>query len=133
VLNARQGAANRRSYADAAGSIKRLACVISALAVALACAAAPAAAVPVRECGNYGYLDSRGMVGWTRGQVDGAGIFNVTSRNVPCSTARRFVLRYRDTDTYFPTWRCRESNDYEFSDVRCAASRGRVIHWQTGA
>jgi hypothetical protein len=71
---------------------------------------------------------------WTYRQVSGATpAYNLTTRNVGCGTARRFALRYRGTDTYFPAWRCRESNDYEFSDVRCTASRGRVIHWQAGS
>lgn len=65
--------------------------------------------------------------------IDGAGIYNLTTRRVLCRTARRFARRYRGTDSYYPTWRCREVNDYEFSDVRCTASRGRVIHWQAGA
>jgi hypothetical protein len=91
------------------------------------------AAAPLRECGNYGYIESTGTVGWTSRPISGAGTFNVTTRNVTCATARRFVLRYRGTDSYFPTWRCRETNDYEFSDVRCTSSRGRVIHWQAGA
>jgi hypothetical protein len=96
-------------------------------------AAATASAAPVRECGNWGYIESAAKTGWTNGQISGAGIFNVTTRNVGCSTARRFVRRYRGTDSYYPAWRCRETNDYEFSDVRCTAANGRVIHWQTGA
>jgi hypothetical protein len=65
--------------------------------------------------------------------VSGAGIYNVTTRKVPCSVTRPFVRRYRGTDSYYPRWRCRETNDYEYSDVRCTASGGRVIHWQSGA
>ena len=100
--------------------------------IVVAALAVPASAAPIVECGNYGATSS-GRVGWTYGEIEGAGIYNVTTRNVGCSTARRFVRRYRGTDTYYPTWRCREVNDYEFSDIRCTASRGRVIHWQTGA
>jgi hypothetical protein len=116
--------------------LRRAPAAAALLAVHLASGSAtsPAsAAAPVRGCGNYGHIDSIGTVGWTSRPISGAGTFNVTTRNVACSTARRFVLRYRGTDTYFPTWRCRETNDYEFSDVRCTASRGRVIHWQAGA
>jgi len=108
------------------------AAVACAATVALA-AAAHAAAAPIKHCGNYGYRESTGRVGWGMSEVSGAGIFNVTTRKVGCKTARRFVRRYRGTDTYFPKWRCRETNEYESSDVRCVASRGRVIHWQSGA
>ncbi len=107
---------------------------IAALVLAIPATSASAAA-PIRECGNYGWPE--GYEGsepiWTYEQLDGAGIFNVTTRRVACRKARRFVLRYRGTDTYFPTWNCREINRYEFSDVRCTARRGRVIRWQTGA
>jgi hypothetical protein len=92
------------------------------------------AAGPVRDCGNYGFTAGGDGPMWTYRQVSGATpAYNLTTRNVGCGTARRFALRYRGTDTYFPAWRCRESNDYEFSDVRCTASRGRVIHWQAGS
>ena len=104
----------------------------AAAALFVVALAGPAHAASIVECGNYGATAS-GRVGWTYGDIEGAGIYNVTTRNVGCATARRFVRRYRGTDTYYPTWRCREINDYEFSDIRCTASRGRVIHWQTGA
>jgi hypothetical protein len=108
-------------------SAAAIAALLSAAALAT-----PAHAAPIVECGNYGATAS-GRVGWTYADIEGAGIYNVTTRNVRCSSARGFVRRYRGTDTYYPTWRCREVNDYEFSDIRCTASRGRVIHWQTGA
>jgi hypothetical protein len=106
---------------------------VLAASLALAAAAAPAHAGGITECGSWGYNERTGRSGWTYGEISGAGIYNVTTRNVSCSTARRFVRRYRGTDTYYPTWRCKEFNDYEFSDTRCTASRGRVIHWQAGA
>ena len=59
--------------------------------------------------------------------------YNLTTRRVSCRRARRFALRYRGTDTYFPRWNCREVNKYEWSDVRCTASGGRVIRWQAGS
>jgi Ni/Co efflux regulator RcnB len=107
---------------------------VAALAAALLLAgmAAPAQAARIIECGNWGATES-GRSGWTYEEIVGARIYNVTTRKVGCSKARRFVRRYRGTDTYFPTWRCREFNDYELSDIRCTASGGRVIHWQTGA
>jgi hypothetical protein len=97
-------------------------------------AGAPSAqAAPIRECGNWGYHDSSGYFGWGISSISGAGIYNLTTRLVGCRTARRFARRYQGTDTYYPRWRCRERDDYEASDVRCTASGGRVIHWQSGA
>jgi hypothetical protein len=107
------------------------ACALIASSLAAA-VAAPAHGAPISDCGNYG-PDERGRVGWTYDDIHGAGISNVTTRKVRCTTARRFVRRYRGTDSYFPTWRCREVNEYESSDIRCTASRGRVIRWQAGA
>jgi hypothetical protein len=102
--------------------------------IVLSCAAvtSPATAAPIVECGNYGARDD-GSFGWGSTSISGAGIYNVTTRNVACAKARRFVRRYRGTDTFYPAWHCREMNDYEFSNIRCTASRGRVVHWQTGA
>jgi hypothetical protein len=102
------------------------------LAVAIAVLAIPAAsqAAPVRECGTYDSATGR----FTFAPVDGAiSVGNLTTRNVSCSTARRLSLRYRGTDSFYPTWKCREVSEYESSDIRCTASRGRVIHWQAGA
>jgi hypothetical protein len=90
------------------------------------------AAARVRECGNKG-VHRNGRYGWGNGPISGAGTYNLTTRHVSCRRARRFVNRYRGTDTYYPTWDCRERNAYESSDVRCTASRGRVIRWQSGA
>jgi hypothetical protein len=79
------------------------------------------AAAPIRECGMHG------------------AIHNVTSRNVPCPDARRFARWYGFVGAGFrshfvaPSWWCRVSQApggfYE-RDVRCTASRGRVIRWQ---
>lgn len=96
-------------------------------------AAAPASASRIIECGNYGWIPSKHRTGWTLGRIEGGGTFNVTTRRVSCRKARRFVRRYRGTDSYYPTWNCREVNRYESSDVRCTASGGRVIHWQAGS
>jgi hypothetical protein len=70
---------------------------------------------------------------WGMSDIYGAGIYNLTTRKVRCRKARGFARRYRGTDSYYPTWNCREFNQYELSDVRCTASRGRVVHWQAGA
>jgi hypothetical protein len=105
-----------------------LALALAALTVALA--AASASAAPVRECGTYDLNTMRWTFRPSRGAVN---VANLTTRNVSCTTARRFARRYRGTDTYFPTWRCREVQEYESFDVRCTASRGRVIRWQGGS
>jgi hypothetical protein len=109
-------------------AVALLAVVFGALVVT------PASAAPIRECGSYGLTaDGDGPL-WTYGEVSGASpAYNLTTRKVRCRSARRFALHYRGTDTYYPRWRCREVNQYEWSDVRCAASRGRVIHWQAGS
>jgi hypothetical protein len=57
---------------------------------------------------------------------------HLTTRYVRCYFARRFMRRYRGTDTYYPTWKCREINAYESQDVRCVSGR-RVIRWVGGA
>lgn len=107
-------------------------CTFLASTTFLLCGASHAAAAPVRECGNWGDHGD-GRMRWGMSETFGAGIFNLTTRRVACRRARRFVRRYRGTDSYYPTWRCREVNEYEFSDIRCKASRGRVIRWQAGA
>ena len=95
-------------------------------------AATPASAAGIRECGNYGDHGD-GKSRWGMSDIRGAGLYNLTTRNVSCSTARRFARRYKGTDTGYPTWRCREVSEYESYDVRCTASRGRVIRWQGGS
>jgi hypothetical protein len=74
---------------------------------------------------------------WTYEPISGAGTFNVTSRAVGCATARRVVRRtkYVRSGPRGPAgWRCgyvREA--YEFVDIRCTATGGRVVRWQSGA
>lgn len=108
-------------------------------AAALVCSAAMAGlgagsaqAAGISECGNWGWRDSTQTMSWGMTPIQGAGIYNLTTRGVGCTTARKFVRRYRGTDTYYPTWNCRESNGYESGDTRCT-SGSRVIHWQSGA
>jgi hypothetical protein len=104
---------------------------LAATVLALAALSSSAPAAPIRECGNYG--DHYWGWGWGYSRISGAGIYNLTTRRVRCHDARWFALHYRGTDWRWPKWRCREHNAYEFSDVRCVASRGRVIHWQSGS
>lgn len=90
------------------------------------------AAAAVNECGNWGDHGD-GQLRWGMSSVRGFGIYNLTTRRVGCSTARRFARRYKGTDSSYPTWRCRETSEYESSDVRCTRSGGRVIRWQSGS
>jgi hypothetical protein len=113
---------------------------VPAVAVAAACVpvasasadvAVGASASRIIECGNWGD-HGNGYMRWGMSDIYGAGIYNLTTRRVACFAARRFARRYRGTDSFYPRWRCREVNRYESSDVRCTASRGRVIHFQSG-
>ena len=69
---------------------------------------------------------------------------NITTRVASCKTARRMARRfYRGAWTNIPrgatpfrrgTYVCRNRQvRYESSDMRCTASRGRVVRWQHGA
>lgn len=112
--------------------MRRFGIAATAALMAVLAASAGAASGRVIECGNWGDHGD-GRMRWGMSDIYGAGIYNVTTRRVSCRTARRFVRRYRGTDTYFPKWDCREINRFEFSDVRCTASGSRVIRWQAGA
>lgn len=111
--------------------------VIAALATCLIVPSA-ASAAPIRECGNF----DPGKGRWTYGQVQGAGLFNLTTRRVWCTVARRVALRAyntyeRDRRWRWRGWQCRVlSSGYESSDTRCKKRRdGRwhVVRWQSGA
>lgn len=99
--------------------------------------AAPASARP-RACGNYGWIEALGHVGWTSGPIDGAGIFNVTARGARCPVARRVVFgANRNASPHgrwtFKSWQCRNlRTGYEYAKVRCT-SHGRAVQWETGA
>jgi hypothetical protein len=79
-------------------------------------------------------------------RIQGAGRYNLTTRKVQCWQARGFVdavkggRRFRKGATwtehtrYWGTYRCTYLQvGYEYADIRCKASRGRVIRWQAGA
>ena len=84
------------------------------------------AAAPIRECGNYDY--SR----WTYGPIEGSGIYNLSTRKVSCSSARRMVSGVTRMNSY--AFRCRQRElGYEHFDVRCTGDGGRVIRYQTGS
>jgi hypothetical protein len=88
-------------------------------------------AAPIRECGDYS-------------PTGGAGVYNVTTRVTSCRTARRMARRFwngkwgnfRSDGWSFRrgSYTCRNRQlGVEFADLRCTASRGRVVHWQWGA
>jgi len=121
--------------------------IITLIAIAGALAVAgPAAAAPIRECGNFvptapwhwnsGYWTYRTVLGYTP-------VYNLTTRNVSCSDARPFSLyvmkhapRYgshRGTLVihYACTFRWFNGEDW---DVRCTGNFSPgVVHWQGGA
>jgi hypothetical protein len=116
---------------------------IAVAAATLAVVAEPSAtfAAPIRDCGNYGFtFDGRGPV-WTFTPIDGAGTNNLTTRNVSCRGARRFYRRWNRRRsaaprvTYLGAFRCVDLKygAWEYADIRCMASRGRVVRWQAGA
>lgn len=92
----------------------------AALTLALALPAS-ASAAPYRECGDIAN--------------DGAYLVNVTTRVVSCSTARRALrLMWYGKSSGLRGYHCRNRQiGIESSDVRCTASGGRVIRYQTGA
>jgi hypothetical protein len=112
------------------------AAVAAAAATATVALPGAASAAAINECGNYGWIESKARAGWTYGQIDGAGIFNVTTRTVRCRYARRFVRSWDGQvgADHHRRFRCRYvSQDYEYADIRCTRRGGKVIRWQTGA
>jgi hypothetical protein len=99
-------------------------------------AAQTQAAAPIKECGNY------------PGGV-GAGVYNITTRVTRCRVARRMARRFwhghwRNVPrTDLPgsarpfrrgSYTCRNRHiGTELNDMRCTASRGRVVRWQWGS
>ena len=74
-------------------------------------------------------------------------MWNLTTRRVQCPQARGFVdnlktygrpfregVKWTARTRYWGTYRCTYLDvGYEFADIRCTASRGRVLRWQSGA
>ena len=95
--------------------------------------AVPAQAAGITECGNFHPTAAEGGY-WNYRAVDGATpVYNLTTRGVRCSEARRFSLVV-STGARWPRHGFQE--DWHFHgeryDVRC--TRGsQVIHWQGGA
>jgi hypothetical protein len=117
------------------------------LIVIAACAPAvitgPAAAAPLRDCGNYGYPE--GYDGdkpiFTQKQIVGAGVYDIQTRVARCRTARRMVRRFWAGRWGDCTPGCRRGSftcrDRRLGDelfrMRCTASRGRVVRFEYGA
>jgi hypothetical protein len=104
--------------------------------LALAVDAPARAAAPIKECGNASFGAS-GPV-FTLGEISGAGIYNITTRVASCREARRVIRRWSSLDGGMPArirgLDCRNLREaYEYVDVRCTGSRGRVVRWQSGA
>ena len=84
------------------------------------------AAAAIQECGNYSVEKHR----WIFGTVYGAGIFNLTTRNVSCRYARNLVTSGNGGATF----NCKTLDEaYEYADIRCTRRGGQVIRYQTGA
>ena len=90
-----------------------------------------------RNCGNF---DGRR---WTSLRIDGAGIFGVTALGTDCRFARWLSLNaFRDLRRWparggrwrVRAWTCRMvDSGYEYGAIRCRATAGRVVAWETGA
>ena len=105
----------------------------------------PVQAAPIQECGDYGYTESgsKPIFSTVDGVVVGAGVYNITTRVVGCSTARRVVRRFwHQYDRYCDSnGRCRilgfscrnRQIGEEFADVRCTKRGGAVVRFQHGA
>jgi len=123
------------------GMVLTMACLmprlIAVTLLALTLLAAPSGAsgaTPIRECGNFDGFR------WSYEQVRGAGIFNVTTRRVWCTVARRVARRayntYERGDRVWRWrgWRCRRiKTGYESADTRCTKRRVHVVRWQAGS
>ena len=88
------------------------------------------AAPAIEECGSK---PAGGA--WTYGEVQGAGLFNLTASNVSCVEARSLVdqVDFSSDPPSYPGWTCQFiSEGYEFADIRCTSGI-KVVRWQTGA
>jgi hypothetical protein len=107
-----------------------------ALTLSLLAMADPAAAAPIKECGNAKFGASGPQ--FTFREISGAGIYNITTRVASCREARRVINGWWSRDGVLPApirgFQCRHLDQaYEYVDVRCTGSRGRVVRWQAGA
>ena len=96
--------------------------ITGAAVIALTSALAlPARAGPIHNCGDLVKV--------------GAGVYNVTSRGVPCTTARSFVRRAsrKCGNCHYHGYTCKSRKlGSELYDTRCV-NGDRVIRWQSGS
>lgn len=80
---------------------------------------------PVNECGDMGYDGST--------HVDGAGIYNITTRGISCEKARPLILA-GESSLSGQGFACQTSQTgIETGDTRCTKPDGSVIRYQSGA
>jgi len=108
--------------------------ILAVLVLVLLAVPSGASGAPIRECGNFDGFR------WSYEQVRGAGIYNLTTRRVWCSVARRVARRAYNTYErgdriwYWHGWRCRYTKTgYESADTRCTKRRINVVRWQAGS
>ena len=93
---------------------------LAAVAVMVTATPVASAAAPIKECGNYSVEKDR----WTDGAVTGAGIFNLTTRNVTCRYARNIVTSANGMATF----NCNTLDEaYEYADIRCTGWQGHPL------
>ena len=117
--------------------------VVLLFALLLLCspaATASGASAAIRECGAFD-----GVRFVPDDEMEGAGVYNITTRVATCRRARKIVRRYwndfsswcdRSSSVCTVGWgfSCRRTRlGEEYSDARCTASRGRVVRFQYGA
>jgi hypothetical protein len=95
-----------------------ISCLILLSAAGALVSQSASAAAPVRECGD----------------VASRLAYNITTRSVTCTEARRVVRGWGRGNGPVRGMTCRyHDTGYEAGDIRCTGSRGRVVHWQTGS
>ena len=117
--------------------------VAVSFALLLLCSPATAASgtsAAIRECGAFD-----GVRFVSDDEMEGAGVYNITTRVATCRRARTIVRRYwndysswcdRGSSVCKIGWgfTCRRTRlGEEYSDARCTATRGRVVRFQYGA
>ena len=118
----------------------RSALLFASLMLCVVAPDAPGASAAIRECGAF---DGARFV--PDDELQGAGVYNITTRVATCRRARKIVRRYwtshskwcgRNSSTCAIGWgyTCRDTRlGVENYDTRCTASRGRVVRFQHGS
>ena len=109
-------------------------------ALLLLCGVASSAPAAIRECGAFD-----GVRFVPDDEVEGAGVYNITTSVATCRRARKIVRRFwtdqskwcgRNSSICRIGWgfTCRTTRlGTEYGDTRCTASRGRVVRFQHGS